>query len=68
MGTEEKQERLHRIQTRYEAATDPRYAAARLWVDALIDPARTRQAISRSLACAACNPEIPPFKTGVLQT
>ena len=47
---------------------DPRYAAARLWVDALIDPAATRQVIGRSLACAATNPQIPEFKTGVLQT
>jgi acetyl-CoA carboxylase carboxyltransferase component len=47
---------------------DPRYAAARLWVDAIIDPAETRAVIGRSLACAAMNPEIPEFKTGVLQT
>ena len=47
---------------------DPRYAAARLWVDAIIDPAETRKVIGRSLACAAMNPEIPEFRTGVLQT
>ncbi len=42
--------------------------AARLWVDALIDPAETRQVLTRSLAAAAMNPNIPEFKTGVLQT
>ena len=68
VSEEEKRELLSSIQARYEAAMDPRYAAARLWVDALIDPAETRVAISRALACAACNPEIPPFRTGVLQT
>jgi acetyl-CoA carboxylase carboxyltransferase component len=47
---------------------DPRYAAARLWVDGIIDPARTREVVSASLAAAACNPELPPFRTGVLQT
>ena len=58
---------LHR-EARYEAAMDPRYAASRLWVDAIVDPLATRTAISRALACAACNPELPPFRTGVLQT
>jgi acetyl-CoA carboxylase carboxyltransferase component len=47
---------------------NPRYAAARLWVDALIDPAETRDILARSLACAAMNPHLPEFKTGVLQT
>jgi len=65
---EKKNELLHRIQARYSAAMNPRYAAARLWVDAIIEPGKTREAISRSLASAAWNPEIPAFRTGVLQT
>ena len=65
---EERRELLARIQKRYDDAIDPRYAAARLWVDAIIDPAETRQVIARSLSCAACNPEMPEFRTGVLQT
>jgi acetyl-CoA carboxylase carboxyltransferase component len=64
----ERAERLAEIQARYAAAMDPRYAAARLWVDALIDPAETRTVVARSLAAAACNPDIPEFRTGVLQT
>ncbi len=64
---EEKQERLADIRARYEATEDPRYAAARLWLDGLIDPARTRAVLTHSLAAAAMNPEIPEFKTGVLQ-
>jgi 3-methylcrotonyl-CoA carboxylase beta subunit len=65
---EEKQRRLAEIKARYAAAMDPCYAAARLWVDALIDPAETRRVLARSLACAAMNPEVAEFKTGVLQT
>lgn len=52
----------------YEHQTDPRYAAARLWVDAIIDPAHTRDALIWALEAAALNPEIREFKTGVLQT
>jgi 3-methylcrotonyl-CoA carboxylase beta subunit len=65
---EERQRRLAEIKARYAAAMNPRYAAARLWVDALIDPAETRQVLARSLAATACNPEVPEFRTGVLQT
>jgi 3-methylcrotonyl-CoA carboxylase beta subunit len=68
VSEEEKKQLLDEIKARYTAAMDPRYAAARLWVDAIIDPAETRKVLGRSLACAAMNPEIPEFKTGVLQT
>jgi 3-methylcrotonyl-CoA carboxylase beta subunit len=56
------------IRATYEHQTDPRYAAARLWVDAIIDPAQTREALIWSLEAAALNPEVKEFKTGVLQT
>jgi len=52
----------------YEQQTDPRYAAARLWVDAIIDPAQTRDALIWALEAAALNPDVKEFKTGVLQT
>ncbi len=65
---EEKKQLLDEIKARYTAASEPRYAAARLWVDALVDPAETRQILARSLACTAMNPRIEEFKTGVLQT
>ncbi|HVS02057.1 MAG TPA: carboxyl transferase domain-containing protein [Thermoanaerobaculia bacterium] len=68
VSEEEKAARLSEIQQRFERAMDPRYAAARLWVDGIIDPVATREVLSRSLAAAACNPQIPEFKTGVLQT
>jgi acetyl-CoA carboxylase carboxyltransferase component len=56
------------IRATYEHQTDPRYAAARLWVDAIIDPALTREALIWALEAAALNPEVKEFKTGVLQT
>ena len=68
VSEEEKQQRLAEIRARYAAAMDPRYAAARLWVDGIVDPAETRQILARSLACAVMNPNIPEFRTGVLQT
>ena len=68
VGEEEKRRLLSEIKARYEAAMDPRYAAARLWVDAIIDPAETRAVLARTLDLVAHNPEIPEFKTGVLQT
>ena len=68
VSEEEKAALLAEIQARYDAAANPRYAAARLWVDEIIDPRRTREIVSRSLAAAAHNPEIPPFRQGVLQT
>jgi 3-methylcrotonyl-CoA carboxylase beta subunit len=63
----EEQKLLNDIKGKYEKQTTPYYAAARLWVDAIIDPAQTRQIISESLAAANHNPHIPPFNTGVIQ-
>ncbi|MEM6794266.1 MAG: carboxyl transferase domain-containing protein, partial [Acidobacteriota bacterium] len=68
VSEDEKKERLEKIQKAYDDAMDPRYAASRLWVDEIIRPTETREVISRSLACCACNPALPEFKTGVLQT
>jgi 3-methylcrotonyl-CoA carboxylase beta subunit len=64
----QKEEVYESIRSAYEHQTDPRYAAARLWVDAIIDPAHTRDALIWALESAALNPEIREFKTGVLQT
>jgi acetyl-CoA carboxylase carboxyltransferase component len=64
----EKKELFESVRATYERQTDPRYAAARLWVDAIIDPARTREALIEALESAALNSAIPEFKTGVLQT
>jgi len=60
-------ELLKRIRESYTEQTDPRYAAARLWVDGLIEPSDTREWLSVGLEMAAQNPQIEEFKTGVLQ-
>ena len=65
---EQRRELAAEVRETFEHQADPRYGAARLWVDALIDPARTREVLIRSLQVAALNPEAPPFKLGLLQT
>ncbi len=64
----QKKELYESVRATYEHQTDPRYAAARLWVDAIIDPAHTREALIWALEAASLNPDIREFKTGVLQT
>ncbi|MFZ0885943.1 MAG: acyl-CoA carboxylase subunit beta [Candidatus Acidiferrales bacterium] len=64
----DKKELHESIRKTYEHQTDPRYAAARLWVDAIIDPAHTREALIEALDAAGLNPKVAEFKTGVLQT
>jgi 3-methylcrotonyl-CoA carboxylase beta subunit len=63
----EEQKLLNEIKSRYEKQTSPYYAAARLWVDGIIDPADTRKVIVEAICAANHNPNMPVFKTGVLQ-
>jgi acetyl-CoA carboxylase carboxyltransferase component len=65
---EEKQAALDEIRSRYTAAVDPKYGAARLWIDAIIDPVETRAYLVRALDAAAHNADIPPLQVGVFQT
>ena len=51
----------------YERQTDVRYAAARLWVDAILDPAQTRDVLIQSLAVATRHASEEPFRVGVYQ-
>jgi Acetyl-CoA carboxylase, carboxyltransferase component (subunits alpha and beta) len=67
VSPEEEQKLLSEIKGRYDQQTTPYYAAARLWVDAIIDPLATRQVIAEGIAAANNNPEIEPFRTGVIQ-
>ena len=68
LSEEEEEELLADIQDRYEEQTTPYYAAARLWVDEIIDPADTRARLSQGLRMANLNPEREPFNPGVIQT
>jgi len=63
----DQQELLDKIKSRYEKQTTPYYAAARLWVDDIIDPADTRKLISEGLAAANNNRVINDLKLGVFQ-
>jgi acetyl-CoA carboxylase carboxyltransferase component len=53
---------------KYLKTTTPEYAAARLWVDAIIDPIDTRKIISMGIEAANHNPEFRAFNPGVIQT
>ena len=67
ISDEDKKSFLDEISQRYDRQTDPRYAAARLWVDAIINPGETRRYISESIDAANHNPEMEEFKVGVIQ-
>jgi acetyl-CoA carboxylase carboxyltransferase component len=56
------------IKGAYDAQADPRYGAARMWIDAIIDPAKTREVLMTALEACALNPEVGRFNVGVLQT
>ncbi|HEX9199449.1 MAG TPA: acyl-CoA carboxylase subunit beta [Acidobacteriaceae bacterium] len=64
----EKKALYDEIKGTYDAQADPRYGAARLWIDAIIDPARTREVLITALEACALNPDVPRFNPGVLQT
>jgi acetyl-CoA carboxylase carboxyltransferase component len=64
----EKKELHESIKATYDTQADPRYAAARLWVDAIIDPTATRDVLMMALEAASLNPDVPQFHPGILQT
>jgi len=68
LSDEEKHELYNSVKQTYDHQTDPRYGAARLWLDKIIDPMETRQALITALEAASLNPEVREFKVGVLQT
>ena len=67
ISKEEKEKLLEKIETRYSEQTQPLYAAARLWVDAIIDPTQTREWISMGIKAANHAPIEKKFNMGVLQ-
>ena len=68
LSEEERKDLLETTKRTYDEQTDPRYGAARLWIDRIIDPVETRDAITQALEAAALNPDVAEFKVGVLQT
>jgi acetyl-CoA carboxylase carboxyltransferase component len=64
---DEMEELRRKVEASYQQQTDVRYAAARLWVDAILDPAATRSVLLLALEVATRYDEGRPFCTGVLQ-
>jgi 3-methylcrotonyl-CoA carboxylase beta subunit len=67
ISSEEETQLLKEITDRYNEQLSPYYAAARLWVDGLIDPLETRKVISMGIAAANHAP-VEKFNTGIIQT
>ncbi len=68
VNKEKEDELFAKIKARYEAQTSPYYAAARLWVDAIIDPLDTRKWIAQGILAANNSPITKQFSVGVIQT
>ena len=68
LSDEERNGLFERVRQTYEDQLDPRYAAARLWIDHIVFPAETRALLSRALQIAHYAPRRDPLRTGVIQT
>jgi acetyl-CoA carboxylase carboxyltransferase component len=68
LSEENKKKLYDEVKATYDEQMDPRYGAARLWIDKLIDPMDTREALITALEAASLNPEVPKLNVGVLQT
>lgn len=68
LSENEKNKLLSEIEQKYNEQLSPYYAAARLWVDGVIDPKETRKIISMGIEAANQNPDIPKYNVGVIQT
>ena len=68
ISKEKEEELFNRIKKKYDDQTSPYYAAARLWVDAIIDPVQTRKWISIGIAASNQNEDVKLYKVGVIQT
>ena len=67
LSEEDREKVLRTTEAQYNSTLDPRYAAARLWIDKILEPRDTRKALILALDVASHNPEVEPFRTGVLQ-
>ena len=68
VSPEEEKLLLDTIKAKYTETLDPRYAAARLWTDGIIDPLDTRKVISMGIEAANHAPITKQFSVGVIQT
>ena len=68
LSDDEKKELYESVKKTYDEQMDPRYGAARLWIDGIIDPLETRDVLITTLEAVSLNPDVPKFNVGVLQT
>ncbi len=68
LSDEEKTELFETVKSTYEHQTDPRYGAARLWVDEIVLPSETRKLLVDTLKIVTMNPELKEFNPGIIQT
>jgi len=68
LSEDEKKELFESVKKTYDEQMDPRYGAARLWIDRIIDPLETGNVLIAALEAASLNPDVPKFTVGVLQT
>lgn len=68
ISPEREKELFNKIKSKYDTQTSPYYAAARLWLDAIIDPMDTRKWISMGIEAANNKPIEKPYNVGVIQT
>ncbi|MBD1424140.1 acyl-CoA carboxylase subunit beta [Sphingobacterium arenae] len=67
LSEEEKKNLLSKIEQQYNQQLSPYYAAARLWVDGVIDPKDTRKIISMGIEAANHNPIMDRYNVGMIQ-
>ena len=68
ISEKERQELFEKTKNIYEHQTDPKYGAARLWIDEIIMPSETRETLIKAFDIVTNNPDIKKFNPGVLQT
>jgi acetyl-CoA carboxylase carboxyltransferase component len=68
LSEEERKQIYDEIKNTYDAQADPRYGAARLWIDAILDPVDTRAALITALESVSLNPDVATFNPGAMQT
>jgi 3-methylcrotonyl-CoA carboxylase beta subunit len=68
LSEEERAALFKSVKETYDHQTDPRYGAARLWIDEIIFPRNTREVLIQALTIVCSNPELEKFNPGVIQT
>ena len=63
----EKKEFYEKIKNKYDVEMSPYYVAARMMLDAVIDPRETREILIQGLEVAEHNPDMPEYVTGILR-